>query len=224
MTVKQATPSALLLTAPGCPHCPGMKRVLDELLKEGLIGELETVDIAQQPQQAEALGVRSVPWLKLGEFELEGLHSVGELRSWAQHAATPEGLGVFFTEQLKSGRLPKVMSMVRHHPEQLDALLQLVADTGTELTVRIGISAVVEDLAGSDTLLEYLPVLETLGTHPDPRVRADACHFLTTTNSEKAISPLEKLTTDSDPSVRDVAIDSLEELKQELQRQTSGFP
>ena len=216
MTVKQATPSALLLTAPGCPHCPGMKRVLDELLKEGLIGELETVDIAAQPQQAEALGVRSVPWLKLGEFELEGLHSVGELRSWAQHAATPEGLAVFFTEQLKSGRLPKIMSMVRHHPEQLDALLQLAADAETELTVRIGISAVIEDLAGSDTLLEYLPVLETLGTHSDPRVRADACHFLAMTNSEKAISPLQKLAADGDPSVRNVAIDSLNELMEEL--------
>lgn len=216
MTVKQATPSALLLTAPGCPHCPGMKRVLDELLKEGLIGELETVDITEQPQQAEALGVRSVPWLKLGEFELEGLHSVGELRSWAQHAATPEGLGIFFTEQLKSGRLPKIMSMVRQHPGQLGALLQLAADAETELTVRIGISAVIEDLAGSDMLVEYLPVLETLGTHSDPRVRADACHFLAMTNSERAISPLQKLTADGDPSVRDVAIDSLDELMEEL--------
>ena len=34
MTVKQAAPSALLLTAPGCPHCPGMKRVLEKLLDE----------------------------------------------------------------------------------------------------------------------------------------------------------------------------------------------
>ena len=214
MTVKQAIPSALLLTAPGCPHCPGMKRVLDELLAEGLIGELETVNIAEQPQRAETLGVRSVPWLKLGEFELEGLHSVGELRSWARHAATPGGLGMFFSEQLKSGRLPKVMSMVRQHPGQLDALLQLAADAETELTVRIGISAVVEDLAGSDTLLEYLPVLETLGTHADPRVRADACHFLALTNSEHALVSLERLTTDADRSVREVAADSLLELRE----------
>ena len=94
MTVKQATPSALLLTAPGCPHCPGMKRVLDELLEEGLIAELQTVDITKQPEKAEALGVRSVSWLKLGELELEGLHSVGELRGWARHAATPDGLSL----------------------------------------------------------------------------------------------------------------------------------
>ncbi len=216
MTVKQAIPSALLLTAPGCPHCPGMKRVLEELLKEGLIGELDTVNIAEHPQQAETLGVRSVPWLKLGEFELEGLHSVGELRSWAGHAATPEGLGIFFTEQLKSGRLPKVMNMIRQHPDQLDALLQLAADAETELTVRIGISAVIEDLAGSGTLLEYLPVLETLGTHSDPRVRADACHFLAMTNSELAILPLERLTTDGNRSVREVATDSLLELRESI--------
>jgi hypothetical protein len=201
-----------------------MKRVLDELLREGLISELKTVNITEQPQHAEALGVRSVPWLKLGEFELEGLHSVGELRSWAQHATTPEGLGIFFTEQLKAGRLPKVISMIQRHPEQLNALLKLAADAETELTVRIGISAVIEDLAGSDTLLEYLPVLETLSTHPDPRVRADACHFLAMTNNEQAIPQLERLAMDDDRSVRDVAVDSLEELREELQSQASGLP
>lgn len=221
MPVKQAAPSALLLTAPGCPHCPGMKRVLDELLEEGLISELETVNIAEQPQQAEALGVRSVPWLKLGEFELEGLHSVGELRDWARHATSAEGLEIFFTEQLVSGRLPKVMAMIRQHPEQLDALLRLAADADTELTVRIGISAVVEDLAGSDTLLDYMPALETLAAHPDARVRADACHFLANTRSERAIPPLENLAMDSDLSVRDVAVDSLEELSEALRSQTN---
>jgi len=200
-----------------------MKRVLEELLKEGLIGELETVNIAEQPQQAESLGVRSVPWLKLGEFELEGLHSVGELRNWARHAATPGGLGTFFTDQLKSGRLPKVMNMVRQHPEQLDALLQLAADADTELTVRIGISAVIEDFAGSDSLLEYLPALEVLGKHDDPRVRADACHFLAMTHSEQAAPLLETLATDRDRSVREVAIDSLEELREELHGQASGL-
>lgn len=216
MTVKQATPSALLLTAPGCPHCPGMKRVLDELLEEGLIAELQTVDITKQPEKAEALGVRSVPWLKLGELELEGLHSVGELRGWARHAATPDGLNVFFTDQLKSGRLPKVMGMVRKHPHQLDTLLRLASDPETELTVRIGISAVVEDLAGSDSLLEFLPALEALGAHSDPRVRADACHFLALTQSERAVPFLERMITDSDRSVRDVATDSLEELRETL--------
>lgn len=201
-----------------------MKRVLDELLNEGLIGELESVNIAEQPQQARLLGVRSVPWLKLGEFEFEGLHSAGELRSWAQHAATPQGLGIFFTEQLKSGRLPKVMSMVRQHPEQLDSLLQLAAEADTELTVRIGISAVIEDLAGSDSLLGYLPALEALSHQNDPRVRADACHFLAMTHSERAVPLLERLATDSDRSVRDVAVDSLEELREYLQSQAHGLP
>jgi glutaredoxin len=216
MPVKQAIPSALLLTAPGCPHCPGMKRVLDELLEEGLIAELESVDIAQQPERAATLGARSVPWLKLGELELEGLHSIGELRGWARHAATPDGLGVFFTDQLKSGRLPKVMGMVRQHPHQLDTLLRLASDPETELTVRIGISAVVEDLAGSDSLLEYLPALDALGSHNDPRVRADACHFLALTQSELAVPVLERMITDSDRSVRDVATDSLKELRETL--------
>lgn len=216
MTAKQTTPDALLLIAPGCPHCPAVLHSLSELVKQGLVGRLEVINIAVHPARAEQLGVRSTPWLKLGDFILEGLHSLGELREWAARADTTQGLADYFDEQLKRGRLSDVSALVDTRPTAVDALLLLAEDPDTELAVRVGVSAVIEDLAGTDTLTSRLPGLEQLAANADPRVRADACHFLALTGSSQARAVLENLTNDAERAVRDVAVDSLEELNAAL--------
>lgn len=216
MPATQEIPDALLFIAPGCPHCPTVLGGMAELVKQGLVGRLEVVNIAVHPQQAEQAGVRSVPWLRLGEFEFEGLYSPAELRDWAQRAIRPTGLAEYFAEQLKHGRLAKVIAMVASRPQRLAALLQLAADPDTELTVRIGVSAVAESMAGSADLAAQLPALRALADSADPRVRADACHFLALTGSPDAVAPLEALTGDGERSVSDVAQDALAELRDSL--------
>jgi len=218
MRTKQETPDALLFIAPGCPHCPTVLAGLGELVKQGLVGRLEVINIAVHPGRAKELGVRSVPWLRLGEFELDGLHSPAELRHWAQQANTAEGLAGFFSQQLKGGRLAKVTAMVARQPERLSALLALAADPDAELPVRIGVSAVVEELAGSEGLLAQLPALKRLAASGDPRVRADACHFLALTASAEALATLEALATDNARSVSDIARECLAELRENMQQ------
>lgn len=217
MPATQAIPDALLLIAPGCPHCPTVLAGMAELVKQGLVGRLEVVNIAVHPQRAAQLGVRSVPWLQLGEFEFEGLHSPAELRGWAQRAGSASGLAEYFTELLKNGRLAQVNAMVASHPGRLATLLAIAADADTELTVRIGISAAVENLAGAPELVEQLPVLQQLAASGDPRVRADACHFLAQSENRGALATLETLTHDSERSVSEVAADCLAELRDTLQ-------
>ncbi len=85
------TPDAELLIATGCAHCGSELEALTRLLKEGLIGELRISNIVPRPQRAEELGVRSVPWLRLGPFVLEGQHSETELRHWAERANHIDG-------------------------------------------------------------------------------------------------------------------------------------
>lgn len=213
MPVTQAPPDALLFIAPGCPHCPTVLQAMTDLVKQTLVGRLEVINIAAHPQRAQQLGVRSAPWLQLGEFVLEGLHSPQELRDWAQKANTPAGLADYFTAQLNNGRLPQVSAMINERPERLSSLLQLAKDPDTELPVRIGISAVIEGMAGRAELLAQLPALEQLAESSDPRVRADACHFLAQTESPAALPVLERLSRDKARSVSEVALDCLEELK-----------
>jgi hypothetical protein len=160
-------------------------------------------------------------WIRIGEFELEGLHSPAELAEWAQRAGSPNGLADGFTALLKDGQLARVITAVRKKPQHLDTLLQLAGNPDTDLTVRIGISAVLEDLQGSTLLQEKLPALLALSQHNDPRIRVDACHYLMLTGLPQAAQRLQAMTRDSEPSVREIAVDELAELRESLDNEGS---
>ena len=54
--MNKAIPDALLLLAPGCPHCPAVLEGLGALVKDGALGTLEVVNIAVHPERAAATG------------------------------------------------------------------------------------------------------------------------------------------------------------------------
>jgi len=211
-----APPDALLLLTSQCPHCPVVLQGLGELVKKGRIGRLDAVNIETHPEVAAQYGVRTVPWILLGEFELEGLYSPAELEQWAQRATADDGLAQYYAELLRQGQLSRVLSAIRKHSDHLSTLLELAADPDIDLTIRIGVSAVIEEHAGSPQLQEQLPALLELARHKDPRVRSDAAHFLALSESETARAALETLVQDPEPTVREVARDSLEALEGSL--------
>lgn len=213
---KPPPPDALLLLSTQCPHCPTVLEGLADLVKQGLIGRLEVINTIARPDIAQQLGVRTVPWIKLGDFELEGLHSPAELRRWAERVDSDSGIGAYYTNLFKQGQLSKALAVIRKHPHHMPAVVALAADPDTELTVRIGVSALMEDAAGSALLQGQLPAFADLARHTDPRVRSDACHFLALTRHEAARVPLKQLSNDPERAVREVATDSLEELEQHL--------
>jgi thioredoxin-like negative regulator of GroEL len=212
---ETARPDALMLLSSHCPHCPRVLNGLAELLKRGVIGRLEAVNIEARPDLAEQYGVRSVPWVRLGEFELEGLHSASELQRWAERAGSDAGLGAYYGELLKRGRLQKVLGAVEARPERLRAVLELLADPDTELPVRIGVNAVAEHFEDSESLRRQLPLLGELAAHQAPHVRADASHLLALARTPDAVTMLRRLA-DDDPerAVRETAADALQELGQ----------
>jgi hypothetical protein len=206
-------PDALLLLTSTCPHCPAVLAGLSDLVKQGHIGRLEVVNIGLHPEIAEHHGVRSVPWVRLGPFELEGLRSPAEFRQWAERADSTEGMAEYFRELLKSGQLAKVTALVRDDGAQLKALLNLLADPDLEITIRIGISAVFEELEGFPALLDTIDTLAALTLHPDAHIRADAAHLLSLTHNPRAGSYIERLLTDDVADVREIARESLERLR-----------
>lgn len=206
------SPDALLLLTSTCPYCPAVLAALNDLVKSGDIGRLEVVNIGAHPEVAQQYGVRTVPWVRLGPFELEGLRSPAELKQWVERAGTPEGLAEYFHELLKEGALPKVSAQAARDPAALDALLRLLGDTDTELTVRIGINAVFEELEGSPVLQRAVEALIALCTHRDAHIRGDAAHLLSLTRDAAARPALEKLLNDGVTDVRDIAREGLERL------------
>lgn len=200
---------ALLFTAPGCPHCPGVKTALEGLLKEGVIASLEVIDISQGAEKASELGVRSVPWLRLGEFVLTGAQTPQALRGWAQKAADGQDIGANLKHLLTHGELNEAEALLGREPQHLPALLALLQEKERPMQLALGISAILEGLEGKEVLNQLLPALEGLSQHPEHNLRSDACHYLGLLNHPEACRLLEASLDDEQAEVREIAAEAL---------------
>ena len=205
-------PDALLLISTHCPHCPAMLTALADLVKQGTVGRLEVVNLEQRPEVGQTLGVRSVPWLRIGGVELAGVRSKAELTDWAAKAGSEAGMADYFHLLLKEGQLPRAQALIEADPTLLAAVLPIVGNVDASLNVRLGAGVLLEEFAGSDTLRALLPRLGELSQHADARVRADACHYLGLTGDAAAKSWLDARLGDEDTDVREIAAESLDSL------------
>jgi hypothetical protein len=203
-------PDAELLIATGCTHCPIALSALSDLLKKGRIGHLEVTNIAVRPEVAEARGARSVPWVRIGPFELTGAHTPSELASWVERAGSDTGWQDYLSDKLAAGELETAIAASRRDRAAREALLVLAADLDTPFAVRIGVGAIFEDLGPEGLLADLIqPIVDTLVGSEHAQVRADAAHFLGLSGSEQAREPLRRLREDADAEVREIAQDSL---------------
>ncbi|MFN2310124.1 MAG: HEAT repeat domain-containing protein [Gammaproteobacteria bacterium] len=206
---ETAPPDALLYIATACPHCPGVLQGLCGLVKSGEIGRLEVVNLNHHPEAAQAAGVRSVPWLRLGPFVLTGARTPTELAQWARRVQTPEGLEAYLGELLGAGDLAEAQATLARTPQAGAALVRLLGDAEAALQIRLGAAAVIEGLEGNDTLAGLVAALGALTRHADARIRLDAAHALGLSHRPTARPWLEALRTDPDATVREEASDAL---------------
>ena len=207
---------AKLLIGPGCPHCATMISLLADLLKEGKIGRLLMINIAEQPDEAAKHYVRSVPWLKLGEMEFVGAQSRAELEHAIEMSVSEDGKQRYLYEQLKNGRLDDVTELVERDKSRLSDLIAVLNGNEVPMTVRIGISAILEHFHGnSSALKDILPALIELSESANESIRADACHFLSLEGSDVARKRLQQCVNDDSAMVREVALESLQTISRD---------
>jgi glutaredoxin len=207
-----SAPAATLLISTHCPHCPAMLAALSEMVKRGQLGKLDIVNLDHHPEIAQAYGVRSVPWLRIGRIELVGARTPSELADWAAKADSETGLADYFHLLLKEGQLPRVLALIEAEPDLLAAVLPIVDNVEASLNVRLGVGVLIEHFTGSNALRALVPRLGELSLHDDARVRADACHYLGLSGDPAARGWLAARRDDDDADVREIAADSLAEL------------
>jgi hypothetical protein len=206
------SPDVLLFIASQCPHCPTVLSSLADLLKRGLIGRLEAINIESHPESAQALGVRSVPWLRMGLFQLTGARSPVELEIWARRSVSADGISDAFHDLLKQADLAQVLQLIQAEPTRLAALLPIVANPEASLNVKLGVGVVFEEFAGQPALRQLVADLGELTQHEDARVRADASHLLSLTQAAEARPWLLAGLQDENAEVREIAAESLQAL------------
>jgi hypothetical protein len=202
-------PDAQLLLSSYCSHCSTLLQLLTELVKQGHIGRLDVVNLDARPNVIKELDVRSVPWLRVGPFQLNGVRGREELLTWIERTGSQNGMAEYFHAQLRDGHLPEVLAAVKGHPETLAALLPIVANPEASINVRIGAGVVFEEFSGQPPLRALVGQLGELTRNADARVRADACHYLSLTGSSEAKPFLVRCQQDEDGVVREIAEESL---------------
>ncbi|NOR41732.1 MAG: HEAT repeat domain-containing protein [Gammaproteobacteria bacterium] len=210
---RDAPPKVLMLIGVQCTFCGPMMQALTELMKSGHMAELKIVNIEDNMELAERLGVRSVPWLQIGPFELQGSRTKQELLLWLKRAASSAGLTEYLEEVLSEGDIQLANKLIRHHPHAMENVLGLMADPEAKINVRLGVGVIIEEMVESDMFKKVIPqLIEYLSNH-DARIRGDACHYLSLTKDQAYVPAIEKLLSDESEEVREIAQDSLEDLR-----------
>jgi Thioredoxin domain len=208
-------PDALLLMTGGCPHCPAMHQALTTLLKEGLIGRLEVVNVAVHTEAAEERNVQSVPWTKIGPYEIQGVVPVSELKHYAQGTDDVNIFDTYVLDLLKTGKRGAFEALVKNEPERVQSLARLMTNPDASMAVRLGIGAVLEELQGTALTQPLIPQLGALLDSGDPLLRADACHFLTLIGGEEVRPYMQVCRNHTDAELREMAEEWLDESSQE---------
>jgi len=175
-------PSAQLFIAPGCQHCPTMLKNLSELIEV------------------------------LEGFELGGLRSKSELLSWIDKASSIEGQSAYFEELITAGKISEVQQIIEKKPEHMPALFIIMASKNSNLSVRIGVSAVIEQLSGTEQLAGNISTLGQYCEHETARVRNDACYYLGLSRHSGAEEYIRPLLDDTDDDVKEVAREALNDI------------
>lgn len=199
-----------LFIAPGCPHCPNVLQALSELIKEGGIAELEVSNTALVPEKAQALNIRSVPWVKIGPFELTGTQTKGELKTWIARLESETGMQDYFIELITNGELNKVIQLLRKDASLFKQLPIMMLNEKISLGVKIGIGAIFEDFQGSTSIQALIPELSEMLKSDNVHLRNDACYYLGLTESDDAIAAIQSLSSDESKEVRETVVDALE--------------
>ena len=206
----------ILFIAPGCPHCPGMIRLLSEMLKQGKIAQLEMINIGVNPLAATTHNVRSVPTLFIGDKILNGVVNEAEISKWLTEDSESKSLNDFYNEAFEQGQLEDVINDLDVKIDKLSHLLSMLCDVETPLTSRIAISAIFEHFENSAALRSLIPALCAQTGNDSDSVRTDVAHVLGLSRAEEAVPCLEQLAKDAFDDVRETALEALEEIKLEL--------
>ena len=205
-------PAALLLTSTHCPHCHVMQGLLEQHYQHSTPGLLQVINIDDSPDVARSHQVRSVPWLLLGPFEFDGVMTPAELNHWIGLTSQADASTDYLEYLLTNGKLSKAIAWIEKNNESLGSLLLLMVKDDVKMNARIGIGAIMEHFENTSELENIIPLLTSQASHPSATVRADVCHFLMLTHSERVIPVIQTMLNDEDEQVREIARESLEEL------------
>lgn len=199
-----------LFVMPGCNMCPHMEKIFHDLHRNGAIHELQVVDVSQHPELAEQHNIRSVPFYLINGVAFNGLKTRQQIDHLLQQDSTQKWV-ILIEEELSAGQLETVEESMQQDADAREAMLQLLADSETELVVRIGLTAIIESLAEGSILKPYEQQFIELSQHEDERIALDALYYLSLLSTTSSLEALTEIANNGKQNLREDARELLAE-------------
>ncbi len=203
-----------LFVMQGCQLCPQMEAIFKKMHENGAISSLEITDLAQHPELAEQYHIRSVPYYFIDGVAFNGLKSEHDIEQLLQQDDSSKWKQIL-VEDLSSGQLEAAEKQVRQHSAARDAMMQLLAADDTALVVRIGLSAIIEAMAGEGLLSDYEEQFIELAHTANPAIAQDAIYYLSLLNSDNSLQALLDIANDDSSAVHQQAAELLQDIAHE---------
>ena len=126
------------------------------------------------------------------------------------------GTGTMIADYMEKGFLENIIDMFRHDSSLYQLIGELIQDE--RVRVRIGVTALMEELKRLDghNVPSALSGLLPLVCHDNPVVRGDASNLLGIIGDASALPSLEKALSDENASVRLIAGEAVDEIRNRL--------
>ena len=200
----------LLFIMPGCSVCPQMERLFEELHERGDIDELEVLDNTIIPDLAGKYNIKTVPFYLINGIAFNGLKTREEVVDLLQQDDSQKWISLIRAE-LIDGQLELINNYIQKHEAARVAMMELLADTDTELVVRIGLTAIIESLAAGDLLDSLEERFIQMTRHNDERIALDALYYLSLLSSPSSLAALTNVARNGKPGLREDARELLAE-------------
>ena len=211
---KVINPVAIMvLVSPYCTNCPHTVEAVINLASANPLISAFIADVQYFKELAEKHKIQSVPAAIIDQH-LVLLGQIAE-EKLAELLVQRGGLA-YDRERIRSlierGLIEEAADLICKG-EGGEAALSLFEQG--DLSMRMGVLVVFEEALENDALSVsgLVPQLITLLSHEDARIRGDIADLLGKVGDPRAISQMERLTTDPDPDVADAATEALELLR-----------
>lgn len=192
-----------------CPNCQAQEKILLQLQALDTSFHFQSINLEQSSGTEIIPPIQSVPTLFINQYRFEGVMTASEINPWL----SPENHDKDYIKHLlKFNQLIQTRHWLQQNQSALSCITELLSDETIDMTVRLGLDVLIEQLA-EDKLLKTLtePFGELLKTITDS-LCIDILHYLAMIGSVEAMAYIGTCTSHPHPEVQRIAIELLEEL------------
>ena len=192
-----------------CPNCQTQEKILSQLQALDSDFHFQSINLEQSSNSEIIPPIQSVPTLFINHYRFEGVMTASEIKPWLSSENHDKK---YIEHLLKFNQLILARHWLQQNPSALPCIAGLLGSESIDMTVRLGLDVLIEQLAEDKLLSELVHPLGQLLESANDTLYIDILHYLAMSHSVDAVAYIQTGTSHQHPEVQRVANELLEEI------------